>query len=369
MMSALPSAAAHLGYEQPRLGSGIPYSVPRGTYRCADDRWVAISTSAESVAHRVLTLLGLGDDDRVSRRSRAAASIATSSTRRWRRGSARGRRPRCWPRSRRPRPRSRPCTRCARCWPIRTCRRGTCSSRSTASCMQGPVARLSRTPAEMRWAGRALGADTDEVLRELDETRDPTAPTRPARRAPPPAHTPPRASSQRIVRTIPRDGVCGVGGARGSVTVRGVVGAADRLRPTTAAAPAHALPPNRSIALGSTHAGRPLSDSLPHAAARSRRAFAAFNAECAALLDRATELDAAQQALAVRARRRPHPARGAPRRHVAPRRPQGHRARLPPHPPRRPAAHSARRHATRSRSGAGTCAPPRSRSSPATRDR
>ena len=36
--------------------------------------------------------------------------------------------------------------------------------------MQGPVARLSRTPAEMRWAGRALGADTDEVLRELEET-------------------------------------------------------------------------------------------------------------------------------------------------------------------------------------------------------
>src|SRR5712691_5498788 len=36
MMSALPSAAAHLGYEQPRLGSGIPYTVPRGTYRCSD---------------------------------------------------------------------------------------------------------------------------------------------------------------------------------------------------------------------------------------------------------------------------------------------------------------------------------------------
>ena len=64
MMSALPSAAAHLGYEQPRLGSGIPYSVPRGTYRCADDRWVAISTSAESVAQRVLALLGLDDDAR-----------------------------------------------------------------------------------------------------------------------------------------------------------------------------------------------------------------------------------------------------------------------------------------------------------------
>src|SRR6185369_16665633 len=64
MMSALPSAAAHLDYEQPRLGSGIPYSVPRGTYQCADGKWVAISTSAESVAHRVLTLLGHGDDPR-----------------------------------------------------------------------------------------------------------------------------------------------------------------------------------------------------------------------------------------------------------------------------------------------------------------
>ena len=64
MMSALPSAAAHLDYVQPRLGSGIPYSVPRGTYQCADGEWIAISTSSESVAHRVLTLLGVADDPR-----------------------------------------------------------------------------------------------------------------------------------------------------------------------------------------------------------------------------------------------------------------------------------------------------------------
>ena len=36
-------------------------------------------------------------------------------------GSARARRPRCSPRSRPRRPRSRPSTRCANCWPIRTC--------------------------------------------------------------------------------------------------------------------------------------------------------------------------------------------------------------------------------------------------------
>ena len=33
--------------------------------------------------------------------------------------------------------------------------------------MQGPVARLSRTPGEVRFVGRALGADTDAVLGEL----------------------------------------------------------------------------------------------------------------------------------------------------------------------------------------------------------
>ena len=47
--------------------------------------------------------------------------------------------------------------------------------------MQGPVARLSRTPAEMRWAGRALGADTDEVLADLNEPTE----------TPPRPHPPP----------------------------------------------------------------------------------------------------------------------------------------------------------------------------------
>jgi crotonobetainyl-CoA:carnitine CoA-transferase CaiB-like acyl-CoA transferase len=64
LMGPLPAAYAHLGYLQPRLGSGIPYSVPRGTYRCADGVWVAVSTSAESVALRVLGLVGAADDPR-----------------------------------------------------------------------------------------------------------------------------------------------------------------------------------------------------------------------------------------------------------------------------------------------------------------
>jgi crotonobetainyl-CoA:carnitine CoA-transferase CaiB-like acyl-CoA transferase len=64
IMGPLPSAYAHMGYLQPRLGSGIPYTVPRGTYRCADGVWVAISSSSDSVARRVLALIGHGDDAR-----------------------------------------------------------------------------------------------------------------------------------------------------------------------------------------------------------------------------------------------------------------------------------------------------------------
>ena len=66
IMGPLPSAYAHMGYLQPRLGAGIPYTVPRGTYKCFDGIWVAISSSSDSVARRVLELIGLGDDERFS---------------------------------------------------------------------------------------------------------------------------------------------------------------------------------------------------------------------------------------------------------------------------------------------------------------
>lgn len=65
LMGPLPLASAVHGYDQPRLGAGIPYSVPRGTYLCKDGRWVAVSTSAEPVARRVLDLIGLGHDERL----------------------------------------------------------------------------------------------------------------------------------------------------------------------------------------------------------------------------------------------------------------------------------------------------------------
>ncbi|MEU5806952.1 CoA transferase [Streptomyces sp. NPDC047718] len=47
-----------LGYVQPRTGNRSVNNAPRNTYRSADGRWLAVSTSAQSVAERVLRLVG-----------------------------------------------------------------------------------------------------------------------------------------------------------------------------------------------------------------------------------------------------------------------------------------------------------------------
>jgi crotonobetainyl-CoA:carnitine CoA-transferase CaiB-like acyl-CoA transferase len=47
-----------LGEVPQRTGNRSSNNAPRNTYRTADDRWVAVSTSAQSVAERVLRLVG-----------------------------------------------------------------------------------------------------------------------------------------------------------------------------------------------------------------------------------------------------------------------------------------------------------------------
>jgi crotonobetainyl-CoA:carnitine CoA-transferase CaiB-like acyl-CoA transferase len=59
-MGPLVPAFGMTGFLQQRAGSSLPYSVPRGTWRCKDGRWVAISASAETVGRRVMELIGLG---------------------------------------------------------------------------------------------------------------------------------------------------------------------------------------------------------------------------------------------------------------------------------------------------------------------
>ncbi len=172
IMGPLVSAFAHLGYIQPRLGSGIPYTVPRGTYRCADGKWVAISASADSVAARLLALLGLSGDGRfASFQDRTANREALEQhLREW--------------------VAERPMDEV-----IREFRRVDAAvapvfdmsdvfrdehfkARGTITevegvVMQNVVARLSNTPGEIRHPGRAFGADTVAVLGRLSRSPSP----------------------------------------------------------------------------------------------------------------------------------------------------------------------------------------------------
>jgi crotonobetainyl-CoA:carnitine CoA-transferase CaiB-like acyl-CoA transferase len=173
LMGPLISAYRAEGYLQPRLGSGIPYSVPRNTYRTSDGRWVAVSTSADSVAARVMALLGAGDDERFAtfegrvahRREIDDRMSAWIETRTFDEVVAAFDEVE------------------AAVAPVYTmadidadphyAARGTIADVDGAA-MPGLIARFSATPGHIRWAGRPRGADTAEILAELaDPPADP----------------------------------------------------------------------------------------------------------------------------------------------------------------------------------------------------
>ncbi len=173
MMGALPAAYASFGYLQPRLGSGIPYSTPRGTYRCADGVWVAVSTSTDSVACRVAELLGVGRDDRFATFARRVEhrDDLERLVREWiaRRPSAE-----VLDAFERAEAAIAPVYSMADVVADPHVRERQALVEVDGVLMQAPVARMSRTPPEVRHAGRALGADTDEVLDELGLGREPS---------------------------------------------------------------------------------------------------------------------------------------------------------------------------------------------------
>ncbi len=168
LMGPLITAFLQTGYLQPRLGSGIPYSVPRNTYRCGDGRWVAVSTTADSVARRLLQLVGHGDDERFATfagrtahrdeldqivgdwiGARTADDVVAAFAEAQ-----------------------------AAVGPVMTmadlaadphvASRGMIADVGGHP-MQGLIARLSATPGVLRWAGRPIDADRAEILAELDD--------------------------------------------------------------------------------------------------------------------------------------------------------------------------------------------------------
>ncbi|MCZ2859111.1 CaiB/BaiF CoA transferase family protein [Blastococcus sp. VKM Ac-2987] len=58
LLGPQPTVYDALGQVQPRTGNRSANNAPRNTYRTSDGRWVAISTSAQSIAERVMHLVG-----------------------------------------------------------------------------------------------------------------------------------------------------------------------------------------------------------------------------------------------------------------------------------------------------------------------
>ena len=162
LMGPLISLYRLTGLEQERLGAGLPYSVPRGTYQCSDGKWVGLSTSSDSVAARVLRVLGVEGDPRfvtfAARMEHRSALEAVMSD--W-----------C---------RARPQAEVLRAFTDAQAAIGPVMTMADISTdphylareaiveldgtpMQGLLAKLSATPGALRWQGRAMGADERHI--------------------------------------------------------------------------------------------------------------------------------------------------------------------------------------------------------------
>lgn len=168
LMGPLVPLYGMFGQTQQRLGAGIPYTVPRNTYRCADGAWVAVSSSAESVAQRVLELIGLGGDERfVGFEARVAHRELIDE----RLGAWIGARTRdeVLAEFERVHAAVAPVYDMADIFADLHYRERGAITTVDGVPMPEVVARLSATPGAVRWAGRGRDADGDELRAELAE--------------------------------------------------------------------------------------------------------------------------------------------------------------------------------------------------------
>ncbi|MDQ1011393.1 crotonobetainyl-CoA:carnitine CoA-transferase CaiB-like acyl-CoA transferase [Streptomyces sp. V4I23] len=166
-----------LGYVQPRTGNRSRNNAPRNIYRTADGSWLAVSTSAQSVAERVMHLVGrpeLVDEPWFATGSGRAehADLLDAAVGGWIARHTRADAVAAFEKAE------------AAIAPVYDIRDivsdpqyqalGTITEVPDPELgplrMQNVLFRLSDTPGAIRWAGRPHGADTEEVLAELGLT-------------------------------------------------------------------------------------------------------------------------------------------------------------------------------------------------------
>ncbi|QFQ96564.1 CoA transferase [Streptomyces phaeolivaceus] len=163
-----------LGHVQPRTGNRSANNAPRNTYRTADGSWVAVSTSAQSIAERVMRLVGrpeLIDEPWFGSGAERArhADVLDEAVGAWIARHTREEVIEVFEKAE------------AAVAPIQDVREVMTDPQYRALDtittvddpdlgplrMQNVLFRLSATPGAIRWAGRAHGADTDAILAEL----------------------------------------------------------------------------------------------------------------------------------------------------------------------------------------------------------
>ncbi len=166
-----------LGHVQPRTGNRSQNNAPRNTYRTADGTWVAVSTSAQSVAERVMRLGGrpeLIDEPWFATGAERArhADVLDAAVGDWIARHSRADVLAAFERAE------------AAVAPVQDVRDVMSDPQYRALDtittvddpelgalrMQNVLFRLSATPGAVRWAGRPHGADTEEVLTGLGLT-------------------------------------------------------------------------------------------------------------------------------------------------------------------------------------------------------
>ncbi len=166
-----------LGHVQPRTGNRSQNNAPRNTYRTADGTWVAVSTSAQSIAERVMCLVGrpeLIDEPWFATGAERAAhsDILDEAVGSWIAERTRTEVLAAFEKAE------------AAVAPIQDVRDVMADPQYQALDtvttvddpelgplrMQNVLFRLSATPGAIRWTGRPHGADTAEVLAELGLT-------------------------------------------------------------------------------------------------------------------------------------------------------------------------------------------------------